>query len=142
MNIWDEKTCTDLYFFYYQTFSGRKMHFIPGFIAIEMMVFLVVVIPKREQRFQQGSYSPILYVNTTAHAVIFRFHKFIKEQKCLFFSCCMLTRASYGIPISCTVVNPKMELILKIALNASLQDINSMYISITQENSLCLHFNC
>ena len=117
------------------------MHFILGFNSRQhsygIMVFLVVILKGRtdqQQRFQQGSYSPILYVNTTAHAVIFRFHKFIKEQKFPFFSCCMLTRASFGIPISCTVVNPKIEF-----KNSPYCRLTGKYI---QENPRCLLYIC
>ena len=63
-------------------FSGRKMHLYPCARIREQsfeLMFFFVAIPKVEIRFIVEIPIHQFYVLTTVHALISRFHKFIKE---------------------------------------------------------------
>ena len=79
------------------------------------------------------------YVYTTAHALCFRFHMFIMEQKFLFLPAqTPSTLAQYLFHVY-LVGNPKRESEFKMAVTVGLQDISSMNITLETSYDFILY---
>ena len=79
------------------------------------------------------------YVYTTAHALCFRFHMFIMEQKFLFLPAqTPSTLAQYLFHVY-LVANPKRESEFKMVVTVGLQDISSMNITLETSYDFILY---